>query len=145
MIRYLILFFALLSACAQVVTPPDNSHSTGQYQDSQITRLIVKPSDTMITAVDGVDQQAARAAFVKQAALQATGIEMQVLRHLATGAVLLELPRSVSQQQAKEYVRWIAQQTGIEYAEPDQRMRSMSKPNNPSHKLRSGILESTSE
>ena len=129
MIFYPVLFLALLSTSVHAVPPSDGRLWPSQPQQTEITRLIVKPSGGVIAAADGMDKQASRAAFAKQAALDATGMEMQVLRHLATGAVLLELSTSISPQQAEEYARWIAQRTGVEYAEPDRRMWPMLTPN----------------
>ena len=145
MIRYPILFFTLLSTSVHAVMPPDGRLSSGQYQNWQITRLIVKPSGGVMAAADGVDKQARRATFAKQAALDATGMEMQVLRHLSTGAVLLELPSSVSPQQAEEYTRWIAQRTGVEYAEPDWTMRPMLTPNDTFYSGSQGHLKAPAD
>ena len=132
MMRYLTLLFVLLSTYGYAVLPPDGRLAPDRYQ-AQITRLIVKPSDSVITATDDTDKQAIRAAFAKQAVRNATGIEMRVLRHLATGAVLLELPDSVDTEQARKYADSIAQQLGIKYAEPDQHMWPMQTPQNSFH------------
>ena len=148
MIRLLILCAVLVGASAHDVMPPDGRVWSRQYQDQQITRLIVKPLSSAIAAADAMDEQtvqAAQAAFVRQAALEATGMEMKVLRRVAIGAVLLELPNSMSAQQAEEYARWIAEQPGIEYAELDRTMWPMLTPNDTFYSGYQGHLKAPAD
>ena len=150
MMRQLILCSVLIGASAHAVMSPDGRLWSGQHQDPSINRLIVKPSGGVIAATDGMDGQtvqAARAAFVKQAALEATGMEMQVLRHLATGAVLLELPVSVSLQQAKEYAGRIAGRLGDDggYAEPDSSRWSALMPDDTHYSNFQGHLQAPTD
>ena len=142
MMRYVGLFFVLLSLDVHAVVLPDGRFSPAQHQHTEITRLIVKPSNSVITATaDGATKQARQASFAQQAVRNATGMEMQVLRHLATGSVLLELPNAVSQQWAEEYARWIAQQPGVAYAEPDRRVWPALVPDDTFYSTHQGHLQ----
>ena len=139
MIHYLALLFVLLSVHEHAFALTDGRISPDQHQNLAVIHFIVKPSDDVITATDDTDKQAIRAAFAQQAVRNATGMEMQVLRHLATGGVLLASPDSISPQQAEQYAHSIARQPGIEYAEPDRRawpMKSNTLHNNHQRNLK---------
>lgn len=92
---------------------------------NQTDRLIVKQRSTAsgkVTAL-GADRL--------QALGQRAGLSLRPLRSMSGGAEVLRLPRPLSLAEAEAVAARLRADPGVEYAEPDRRMRPLLIPNDP--------------
>jgi serine protease len=115
----------LLSIANTALAGGINASSNPTIIDSHTTRIIVKYKSNAATAYSGQKQTAA-AEFVGRQ----HGVKLKELRRMYSGAAIMGLDSSVSEDQAKMLAAEIsALDPNVDYAEPDILMNVLSVPN----------------
>jgi len=98
-------------------------------QATPTDRIIIKVSESMRPAMLADGAPAPRARERVSSLSAAAGHEMVYLRAMSGGADVLSLPRTMPLEQVQAMAEAMAQLPGVEYAEPDVRVFTMTLPN----------------
>jgi serine protease len=123
-----------LLACAMLFTMASavsagsiNSSATSATHNSHTTRIIVKYKSNATTAYNRQKQTATAELVGRQ-----HGVKLKELRRTHSGAAIMSLENSVTEEQAKMLATEIAAlDPNVDYAEPDILMNALAIPNDP--------------